>query len=386
MRPLPAILVLLAACDAPPDDEAPVDPVATAEAQGPHAVGYRRAEVVYTPAGLDGAARTLPVDVWYPAPEGTQGSPAPYRVAGVIEQAAPFALDAPAPADGPFPVAVYSHGSGGVGLLAYPYAERLASHGWVVVAPDHVGNSSLDLLTGEAAFGETALVRPQDVTAVLDAVEDAAVGLPDGLADPSAALLWGHSFGGYTTFAAGGTAVDPDRLGFGCAPDDDDPTCVILRDPDARAVLEAPADPRIVAVAPQAPALVPAFADGALAGLDVPVLLMSAGGDLTTPDATQAAPAWEALQGADDLWLRIPDGGHVSFISICADLPPELLATFYPTAEAEGCGEGAPDPVDLIATMTTYLLAFAEVHVRGDATLAPVLDATLSADVDRVTP
>lgn len=386
MRPLPALLLLLAACDAPPEEDEPLDPFAVTEAQGPFAVGYRRAEVTYTPTGLDGSPRTLDVDVWYPAPTDTTGAPAPYRVAGIIEQEAPFALDAPEPEGGPFPVAVYSHGSGGVGLLAYPYAERLASHGWVIVAPDHAGNSSLDLLTGEAPFGETALVRPQDVTAVLDAVEDGAVGLPSGVADVSTTLLWGHSFGGYTTFASGGAGVDPDRLGFGCTPEDEDPTCVILRDPDARAALQAPLDPRIVAIAPQAPALVPAFQDGALAGLDVPVLMMSAGGDGVTPDATQAVPAWDALQGPDDRWLRIPDGGHVSFISICDDLPPDLLSTFYPTAPVEGCGPDAPPTAELIDAMTTYLLAFAYVHARFDEDFAAVLDASLSADIDVVAP
>ena len=39
---------------------------------------------------------------------------------------------------------MHSHGNGGEGLLAYPYGELMASHGWILVAPNHTGNTAFD--------------------------------------------------------------------------------------------------------------------------------------------------------------------------------------------------------------------------------------------------
>ena len=61
-------------------------------------------------------------------------------------------------ADGPFPLVVYSHGSGGLRFIASDYTEAIASHGYIVAAPDHTGNTALERLSNtEAEFDVTAL-------------------------------------------------------------------------------------------------------------------------------------------------------------------------------------------------------------------------------------
>ena len=76
-------------------------------------------------------------------------------------------------AEGPFPLVVYSHGSGGLRYIASYYTEAIASHGYVVAAPDHTGNTAVDRLLGaEADFDVTALNRPNDVAATIDAMLD----------------------------------------------------------------------------------------------------------------------------------------------------------------------------------------------------------------------
>ena len=45
---------------------------------------------------------------------------------------------------GPFPLVVISHGSEAAGVYYSGYAEMMASYGYVVAAPNHTGNSSLD--------------------------------------------------------------------------------------------------------------------------------------------------------------------------------------------------------------------------------------------------
>lgn len=365
MRTLPLLMTVVACAPEATDAPAPTrDELVEAAADlGAYDVGYAQASVTYaTP--LDDA-RVIDVEIWYPATFDDE-QPAFYALQDVVEVQSEVARLEPAVADGVFDVALYSHGSGGVGVLAQPYAERLASHGWVVVAPDHAGNTTLDLIAGGGApFLATTLHRPLDVHAVLDAVEAGLGPVPAASVDVERSFVWGHSFGGYTTLAVGGATFDLDAFLDLCG-DSDDASCALARDPDVQAAFEDGfLDPRLDAIAPQAPALVPSFRDGDVAGIDVPVMMMSAKGDLTTPDAEEAGPAWEALDGDDDVWLRIPNGGHYSFITICEQVGLDLIDRFQQGASEDGCGEDFDVPSELVDAMTTYLVAFGETHVRG---------------------
>ena len=115
-----------------------------------------------------------------------------------------------------FPFAVYSHGNGGEGLLAYPYGELMASHGWIVVGPNHTGNTAFDFLETPDPGTRSALDRPNDITAVIDEFEAGLSGDElAGKADTSGVFVFGHSFGGYTTFTSGGADVDFDAANAG---------------------------------------------------------------------------------------------------------------------------------------------------------------------------
>ncbi len=360
-------------------DTVDFDAVASASAPGANGVGYAKTTTSWAPpwGTPDGTGiRELPVEVWYPAAAPADAR-ATYLVAGIVEREAPLAQDAPAPAPGPHPVAVYSHGSGGLGLIAYPFAERLASHGWIVLSADHVGNTSFDLIGGGGEpFLATMVNRPRDVTALLDLADAGA--LPDLEADLDQVFLFGHSFGGYTTFSAGGVANQSALWAAGCDATDTDDDCLLALNPDVQAALDGGfIDPRIDAIAPQAPALVSSFAEGALAALSIPTLLQSAGGDLTTPDATEAQPAWEALDDARDRWIRIPEGGHYSFISVCDDVGLDVIEVFQPGASADGCGPSNTPTIETVPVLATYLTAFAEAYVRGEPSYAAVLDEAL---------
>ncbi len=46
------------------------------------------------------------------------------------------------PAAGDFPLVIYSHGNGGLRYVSAFLTEHLASHGFVVMAPDHTGNTA----------------------------------------------------------------------------------------------------------------------------------------------------------------------------------------------------------------------------------------------------
>lgn len=340
---------------------------------GSFEVGYREFPITYAAVG-SGEDRELLLRVWYPAQPDSGADPARYSVGGIIDLPAEVALDAPPVINGgSLPFVIYSHGNGGEGLLAYPYGELMASHGWVLVAPNHTGNTAFDLLSGGDPFTRSALDRPNDITAIIDAFESE-LGDDDlaGKADTSGVLLFGHSFGGYTTFTAGGADVDFDTLDADCDGSTSE-ACQVLADPEVEAAYRAGfGDPRIVALAPQAPAL-SAIDEGELSALGIPSMLMTGRLDQTTTQQESAEPAWAGVDDPDDLWIEMPDGAHYSFITVCHDLDPNLLATFIDDADQDGCGPEFIDTREAVPVLAAYLLAFGRLHVLGETEWNEVL-------------
>jgi predicted dienelactone hydrolase len=367
------LLSSVAGCSSTTDSGTPANADELFE-QGPYEVGYREIAITYSDAASM-EARELVLRVWYPAQSDSGAGPARYAVGGIIDLPSPFALDAPPVTDeGNLPLTVHSHGNGGEGLLAYPYGELMASHGWIFVAPNHTGNTAFDLLLEMAdPFALVGLNRPIDIGAVIDEFES---GLVDdelaGKADTSRVFLFGHSFGGYTSFAGGGADVDFDALEADCDGVTSE-SCDVLADPNVEAAYRAGfGDPRVVALAPQAPALV-SIADGELAALGVPTMLMSGRLDQTTPDEENAEPAWAGLDHPDDLWVEMPLGAHYSFITICHDLEPDVLDLFRPNAGEDGCGDAFIPTTESIPVLAAYVLAFARRHVLNETEWDPIL-------------
>lgn len=215
-RPVLAALALLAACGA----DAPA-PDLSFESAGPHPVG-----VVAREAAIGRSLRYL---VWFP----TEAARAAEAAAGVpIEALAPAveragyaallatasadcptrtahaALDAPVAA-GTWPLVVVSHCHECTAFSSATIAERLASHGFVVAAVEHDGNTLWDQQDGTGAPLDTATLalRVGDVRVVLD--ELLAGALPGGTLDPARVGVFGHSFGAVT---AGMVAMDDVRV------------------------------------------------------------------------------------------------------------------------------------------------------------------------------
>ena len=182
---------------------------------GPFPVGHTTLSV---PAA-DGLP-VLSVDVWYPSKR-TRGPKATYELQPGVDVPARLAVDAVPAAAGRFPLVVYSHGSGAFSFIATFFTEVLASHGYVVAAPNHPGDTIIDAYLRQVSRGTDYLATPEliglvakrinDLPRVIDAVFDA----PSSTAKFSPAIdrnhvvLAGHSLGGA---AAIGTAADDPRV------------------------------------------------------------------------------------------------------------------------------------------------------------------------------
>lgn len=183
---------------------------------GPFAVGFAAFDA-------NDAARQRKVRMawWYPtaapatsvataqAAYGDAGKPLADLFAAVtptcVKATQLVAVDAQ-PLAGLWPTVAFSHCSGCYAASSAGLAERLASHGFIVVAPDHPPNTVFEALAGKAFVGLSAQMlelRVGDIRFALDlALDPTASAVPTALAnhcDPARVGVYGHSFGSMTT-------------------------------------------------------------------------------------------------------------------------------------------------------------------------------------------
>lgn len=338
-------------------------------ADGPYAAGNTTVLLQDT-----ARARSLTVEVWYPVdsagevsgepvqdfyPPGAERDryaellaaspdPGPSHVTRSTRDAAP----AGAPGDG-WPVVVFSHCHACTRFSSFALAERLASRGFVVAAPDHAGNMLFDDTLGLNAG--TLRVRADDVRFVLTALLGASSGagaLPGTLLaalDPARVGVFGHSFGAVTT---GLVLQDDARFGAGAA---------------IAAPFENPLLPGV-----------------AMAQIDEPVLFVVAREDNSISEIgnqfiranfdAAPAPVWK---------VEVTDAGHWSFSDVCA-----LGGTLF----LAGCGDGVRQtvpgepftylPIDQgIEIGQAYVSAFFASELQGDAAARAFLATAVPGDV-----
>lgn len=316
-----SVTVLLVACtgSAPDDGSAPVDdtelpPAPSYTERGPWAVGTSEVQIV----GTDDLPITI--QVWYP----TTAESGTVVVYDDLLAGDAF-VDAEPDCSAVHPMLAFSHGYGGIRYQSPFFTEFLASHGYVVVAPDHVGNTFLDA-TGDVL--ELFERRPTDVRDAVDWVfaqaGDAGSPYADCVEPDAGYAVSGHSFGGYTAFAAAGADVDllgtPLHLG----------------------------DDRVWAVVAMAPWNGEgAITDGTKA-ITVPTLVLTGALDETTTLPTVEGQ-WDALTVEPRAFGLFPEAGHYSFSPVAC-----LLET------GDGCGDGFVDLDTFTGIVNTAGAAFLE--------------------------
>jgi dienelactone hydrolase len=256
--------------------------------------------------------RALQTTIWYPAPPGS----------GPIAAAYAAVLDAPLDlTGGPYPLLMFSHGSCGYPNQSLFLTALLASHGFVVVAPPHPGNTLSDFpgCGSSQALVTSFAERPQDILYVLDQMlaADLDSGSPFfGAIDETRLGMSGHSFGGLTTY------------------------------------LTIPLEPRFKIALPMAPAV-----PGSPV-LDVPSLTMLGQIDSVVNNPAIRTAYADAL--SPKYLVEIANAGHFAFSDACFPSPDCAPPATLTQAEAHDA-------------VRRYALPFLKVYLTGDPTFVPFL-------------
>jgi len=313
----------------PPDEPGPY-PAGTEEYEAPSREGL-----------------TLPVQVWFPAVEATDE-------VHTYDDLLPGGGwdDAEPDCSSPYPVLLFSHGNSGIRYQTFSVMEFLASHGWVVVAPDHVQNTFLDFDTD--LWPRIAMRRPWDIADTFDwLVAEAADADSDlyGCIDPEAGYaVMGHSFGGWTTYAVAGASLDMDTLVASCAVDPVEGCDAVdawVADHPGESISDR-SDPRAWAAVPWAPAWHEYFG-GAIADIEVPTAVLGADRDTLTEWDDTVLPSYLDLTVVPRYLAGLQDAGHYSFTDFC-----DLL----PASSNNGCEEDFRPAAEVLDTTRTLSLAF----------------------------
>ncbi len=174
--------------------------------------------------------RTLVTEIWYPATDEARQMPknkySDFIPGGVTPEidamiTATFKIslaevdklfwneahrDAPV-REGRFPLVVFSHGNGGTRHQNTFWCDFLASHGYIIVSPDHTGNARWTIIDGKPIGAQSserlnsAKDRPLDVCFLLDQMIRWDTGADKrftGRIDTEHAAIAGMSFGSFT--------------------------------------------------------------------------------------------------------------------------------------------------------------------------------------------
>lgn len=286
-------------------------------------------------------ARQVPVDIYLPKPrisvaaeltesnsmpteaEGGQGLPSTGRAA---ELSPSFS----------HPVIVISHGLNS-DRSSYAYlAKHLASHGYVVVVPEHPGSNTqqlLALLQGQAKDVTNPtefLDRPLDVTFLLDELERLEQSDPrfQGKLNLDRVGIVGQSLGGYTGMALAGAALDFDQLRQDCQTQLDRTLnlslllqCQALRLTDRVYALEDPRIQAVIAINPVGSSL---FGPKGYGQIQVPLMFIAGSADTVAPALQEQFQPFTWLTMPHKYLLLMKNGTHFSTL-MQSQVQPELL-------------------------------------------------------------
>lgn len=385
MRIYPSMLAIVAAaCDASetggPDTAAPgAAPYTSPSEPGPYAPGAIMLDIT------DPRGKPLRLEVWYPARVGEGAEPDPYEdvplTLGAYRNAVPD-LES-----GPFPLVAFSHGFGGIRVQSAFLTEHLASHGFVVVAPDHRYNTFLDLDTDKTV--QVLLERPDDIRYAVDHVLDLSdsddpflgglIELGDGYA------MLGHSFGAYTTTVVAGGTLDAGYAETYCK-DNRSRVCGYLDEFDPAMLADhGSSDERAILSVPMSGGLWYLFGeDGAGLSTVRSPLVIGGSRDQVLDYTSELLPSYAAMSAPKHLATFVDAGHYGVFSEMCFVKPFAGLFASGEFADCAGPDEGYMDIEGGKLALKTLVTAYLKDQLNGDGRYADDWTAEGMADFDGV--
>lgn len=298
------------------------------------------------------------------------------------------AVDAPVAEDGPYPLVVLSHGFSGNPEWYRTLAEHLASHGYVVLAPEHTESDwAPDVVP-------SSISRPQDISTTIDFAEDGPLA---PFINTELVAVIGHSYGGYTALASAGAQFDLAGLAQRCEGVEDEFIAGYFCGPflaqqeilAAGLGIEIPesglwpalGDDRVDAIASLAGDAY-LFGPEGLASVTVPTLALGGTMDSGTPWAWGTEMTFDHVGSSQRLLVGMEGGEHFLPMTDCADLPwtadlPEFQQGYI-------CNDPAWDKQEGLDVIHHFTTAFLHASLQQDPVAIEALDPALYGDIAEI--
>jgi predicted dienelactone hydrolase len=326
--------------------------------------------------------RPLLVDAWYPvdAADAQESPLTEYPLADPLTLPSEVAVDdLPVSARPDQTLLVFSHGYQSIHIQSFGLMEALASHGFIVISPEHTGNAQA---SPTDSFDEAAANRVPDVSFLIDTMiarnrdpQDAFYGRID---EESIGVV-GHSFGAMTAIgmASGWAGADP--------------------------------DPRVTAIAPisavidgemqsdERPSPYAGFTEDQLASITVPVMLIGGTEDINVPIGNNELAFAQMINAPRVYKVDVIGATHNHFAAICPigntliefglgpeswpGLGAEALIGPYETT----CGPDVLPIEEATRLQNLYVVSFFKSHMLNDIDYAQYLTTDFAETEPKIT-
>lgn len=283
----------------------------------------------------------------------------------------------------PAPVIVISHGLGSDRTSFEYLAEQLASYGFAVAVPEHLGSNTAQLralLSGranEVAQPNEFINRPLDVKFLLDQLQLLDSSNPTFKLNLQQVGVIGQSFGGYTALALAGAELNFDQLEKDCVTLNDSWNvslllqCRVLQLPPNQYDLQ---DERIKAVIAINPITSSLFGKTGISQIKIPVMIVGSSADTFAPILSEQLLPFSWLSTPEKYLALIRGGTHFSTIG---ESDPAKEPVAVPTQVI------GPNPVVARRYMNALSVAFFQTYLAKAPQYRPYLSSSYAQAISQ---